>query len=150
MYLKKITRRFLLLSCLFIETGIVLAQEPFSLSASPLLSNDGKTVLTWSAPENARVNIQQSADSNFTDPSILYQGRDSATVITGLMDGDYHYRGRIETADGSVSPWSSPTSITVKHHSLVRAFSFFMTGLLVFLATLLLIVLGARGQGAKN
>jgi hypothetical protein len=49
-----------------------------------------------------------------------------------------------EVGEGRVYPWSEPVTVTVAHHPLSRAVAFFTVGALVFLATLGLIVRGAR------
>jgi hypothetical protein len=63
--------------------------------------------------------------------------------MTGLPNGRYTYRIRV-VENASPGPWSTPASVTVAHHSLIRAFSFFGVGLLVFLATIALILRGER------
>jgi hypothetical protein len=120
------------------------AEAQLTIAVSPSHSNDGRVVVSWEAPSAGRVHIQQDQTGEFAIPSTLYIGSDNASVVTGLIDGDYHYRGRLETADGTVSPWSPTVKVTVEHHSMNRAFFFFLVGLVVFLATLLLIVVGAR------
>jgi hypothetical protein len=124
--------------------AMVGAQAQFTIAASPGHSNDGRVVVSWETPPGRRVHIQQDQTGAFEMPSTLYHGSDNASVVTGLVDGHYHFRGRLETADGTASQWSPSVKVTVEHHSLSRALFFFMVGLVVFLATLLLIVLGAR------
>jgi hypothetical protein len=125
----------------------VCAETQFTIAATPAHSNDGRVVVSWESPTDGQVHIQQALERNFLTPATLYRGIDSASVITGLVDGDYHYRGRLERADGTFSDWSPTLDITVEHHSLSRALAFFLLGLVVFLATLLLIILGARRHG---
>jgi hypothetical protein len=123
------------------------AETQFRITATPSLSNDGRIVVSWESPSDGQVHIQQALDGRFETPSTLYRGSDSASVITGLVDGDYHYRGRLERRDGTYSEWSPAINISVEHHSLPRAISFFLLGLVVFMATLLLIIFGARRHG---
>jgi hypothetical protein len=120
------------------------------VAASPSHSNDGRIVVSWETPPSGRVHIQQDLNGEFTTPTTLYTGRDNASVVTGLVDGDYHYRGRLEAPDGTLSGWSPVVKVTVEHHSLLRAISFFLVGLVVFLATLLLIMIGARRHGTDH
>jgi len=75
--------------------------------------------------------------------NLIYKGPDRATVISGQADGTRVYRVR-EVGEGRVYPWSEPVTVTVAHHPLSRAVAFFTVGALVFLATLGLIVRGAR------
>lgn len=125
----------------------VYAEAQFTMTATPTLSNDGRVVVSWESPSVGQVHLQQGLDRRFNAPSTLYRGNDSASVITGLVDGDYYYRGRLERPDGTFSDWSPMVTVTVSHHSLPRAFSFFLLGLIVFVATLLLIISGARRHG---
>jgi 4-amino-4-deoxy-L-arabinose transferase-like glycosyltransferase len=127
----------------------VCAEVQFTIAATPTLSNDGRVVVSWELPSDGQVHIQQDRGGDFKTSSTLYRGNDSASVITGLADGDYHYRGRLERPDGTYSDWSQRVTITVAHHSLPRALFFFLLGLVVFVATLLLIILGARRHGTE-
>jgi hypothetical protein len=43
--------------------------------------------------------------------------------------------------------WSEAGNMKVEHHSLSKAIGFFITGLIVFAATLFMIVSGARKTG---
>ncbi|MET0050206.1 MAG: hypothetical protein ABW095_03880 [Candidatus Thiodiazotropha sp.] len=125
-------------------------RTPFTLHLTPSLSNDGKASLSWSLEGDAEAQIEQDIDPGFTEPRNLYQGSDLASVITGLPDGAYHYRGRLLYPDGSASAWSEPVTLEVHHHSLLRAGFFFSVGALVFLATTALILIGNRRQGASD
>jgi hypothetical protein len=127
--------------------AVTLAGVTPHLTVAPMVSSDGKATISWSLPESASVDLQKSHDLAFSNPVTLYQGVDEATVVTGLSNGEYHFRVRVVQASGQVSPWSEPVTLSVEHHSLVRAFIFFGIGAIVFIATLFLIFLGARRQG---
>lgn len=123
-------------------TGV--SANPFTLSATPSISYDGVLRLAWSVPDGGQAIIQQDTTTGFSSPTSLYQGNDGAAVITGLSDGRYFFRGRLQRPDGRLSAWSRPVEVTVKHHSLSRALAFFLLGTVVFASTVLLIVIGAR------
>jgi uncharacterized protein (DUF2141 family) len=125
-----------------------LATTPFSLTVSPQESNDGVARLTWEVSGNQSVHIQQSRTENFREPVMLYQGNDTGTTITGLKDGSYFFR--IGTDNNGDIDWGEPKQLQVAHHSLTRAFGFFAIGVVVFLATLALIVTGSRRQKGSN
>jgi len=116
-----------------------------SLTASAETSTDGKFVLSWQLPDSVSAELQQR-DEISRDYQTVYSGTDTASVITGLTDGDYAYRIRTVTAKGDYSNWTAPISVAVRHHPLSRAFGFFAVGAIVFLATIVLIVLGASGK----
>ena len=133
----------LLCFLLLVAPAFSFAAELISLSGSTSNSTDGSLNITWILPENKRIQLQQ-AEQNQIDYKTIYSGSDSATVITGLSDGKYQFRARMLEADESFSDWSKPLVVEVKHHSLIKAFGFFIVGFIVFLGTLLLIVFGTR------
>jgi hypothetical protein len=135
------------LSWLFFGTAIEASEGPFEISLSQTISNDGVAVLSWSLSQQTSVVVQKSQDPDFSQPTTLYRGSDSASVITGLMDGKYFFRARSEYPDGSFSAWSETVSLSVEHHSLAKATLFFAIGGIVFLATMLLITFGAKRGG---
>ena len=74
--------------------------------------------------------------------SIIYEGVDTATVISGKPDGVYHYS--LRTTDGREI--AKPVTVTVKHHSLATAFNFFLVGAIVFIFILIAIIRGNSTQ----
>ena len=134
---------FLILPC------TVIAADQFALSPSTTNSNDGSVNLSWTIPAHASIELQQATRGN-PAYEVIYKGADTATVITGLPDGDYLYRARLIRNDSDFTEWTEPVSVNVTHHSLVRAFLFFITGALVFLGTLLLVIFGARAAAIRG
>ena len=126
----------------------LLAAVPAVCGAVPRLESDtdvataGYYQLQWTAatPEVAIEETSGNAPSTTT----LYEGPDRATLRSGLADGRRSYRAGEIGEDGSVTAWSDPVEVTVAHHPLHRALTFFAIGAIVFFATLLLIVGGAR------
>lgn len=111
------------------------------LSAEPELSTTGTVNLRWQGGEQALYELEQRSLTLGT--RILYQGSDTARVVTGLPNGEYDYRVRA-IQQGSPGTWSEERRVNVRHHSLSRALVFFSLGLLVFLATLIVVLRGAR------
>ena len=133
----------LLLCFLLILPSMSSAVEQFQIQSTTSNSNDGSFNLSWKLPGDSRIELQQY-QQNENDYQTFYTGKDSATVITGLPDGDYNYRARLINTDGGLGDWTESISVTVKHHSLTRAFSFFLVGAVVFAGTLLLILFGSK------
>ncbi len=131
----------------FFGSGAAAETTPFEIALSPNVSSDGTATLSWRTGLQKTVLIQTSREPSFAQATTLYRGNDSASVITGLVDGDYFFRGRDVNADGQTAAWSETVSLHVQHHSLARAGGFFLLGAIVFLATTLLIVLGAKRGG---
>ena len=123
----------LLLSLLHIAPALGL-----ELQASSETSTDGTFNLSWQGQAGEQFRLLELADEDTI--RLVYEGRDTARVMTGLPDGSYRYQ--VEGESGL----SLPVSITVSHHSLNRAFGFFFVGLIVFITTLWLVVRGERGQ----
>ncbi|WP_455209612.1 hypothetical protein [Kaarinaea lacus] len=142
---------------------------PVIVNAAPKLTVDmdiataGYYRLTWSvdkAQAGAVFVLQEAITSRFENPQITYRGPDLATVISGKSDGMYYYRVRRtqpneseEISSDAVKPegvmseeamWSEVVRVDVQHHSLSKAVGFFIAGLIVFAATLFMIVNGAR------
>jgi len=145
-----------LLSFLFAAASLLALQAPalaattFSLTVSPQESTDGVARLTWEAPKNTSIHIQQSRTENFQQAITLYRGNDTGTTITGLKDGTYFFRVGTDTGTKGDIAWEEATQLKVQHHPLTRAFGFFAVGVVVFLATLALIVTGSRRLKGSN
>lgn len=72
----------------------------------------------------------------------IYQGADTATVLSGKPDGTYSYV--VSTEDGAET--SNKITVNVAHHSLTVAFIFFFLGAFVFVLILIAIYLGNKDQ----
>jgi hypothetical protein len=122
---------FLILALTVIDIAAI------ELQISPALSTSGTFNLSWQGEEGQTYRLVELTGDQ--EPRLIYKGKDTARVMTGLPDGNYTYRVEGE------SSISAAKSVSVAHHSLTRAFSFFSVGLLVFVATLFLVVRGERG-----
>lgn len=129
--------------CLLGVSAAAGAAEAPRLQASVDEATAGFYRLSWTSPDDTpEFELQESPAAGFEHATTMYRGLDQASVLTGREDGRYYYRVRARLANGTVTPWSDPVRVTVKHHSLGRALRFFATGAVVFLATLGLIVGG--------
>ena len=88
--------------------------------------------------------LEEGRDSEFSQKTILYRGPDTATLISGRPDGVYYYRIRDEQNTDPLNAWSNVTKVTVAHHPLSRAFMFFTLGAIVFVATLIMVIVGNK------
>ena len=95
------------------------------LRVTPQLSTDGVFNLSWDSTDQADAEIQQSTNSAFTSPKLLYQGRDTSSVLTGLANGNYYFRIRTHSVEGTTGEWSDAIVVRVKHHSMSRAWLVF-------------------------
>lgn len=126
------------------------------LSTSTESATAGNFQLSWELENPAlqpamttpRFELQVAGDGDFSDAALLYDGQDTATVISGLSNGKYFYRVRVHGS--AASPWSDPVMVTVEHHSLTKAFMFFAAGAVVFLATIGVIIFSSRNIRATR
>jgi hypothetical protein len=133
----------------FIYSLLVAAINAPALANSPLLKTDSELAtagyfqLSWSGDEGRGYVLQQSGSIDFSNALTIYQGPDTASLISGRANGTYYYRIRYDDqADG----WSDVTRVEVSHHQLSRAFMFFILGAIVFVATLAVVVTGNRAH----
>lgn len=116
-----------------------------TLESNTELATAGFYRLSWQAAGQSELEfeLQEATSPGFADARTLYHGPDLATVLSGRTDGQYFYRVRTMSPTGA-GQWSEAVQVNVEHHSLARAFGFFVAGAIVFLATLGLIVFGSR------
>ena len=138
---------------------VLLSYAPACLSADtvlPVLTTDtrlasaGYYQLSWQPGVAGALNkkisfeLQQSNEPSFKTVTTVYRGPDRASVVSGQPDGDYFYRIRQVNPSQSSSDWSKPILVKVQHHSLRKAWLFFVAGASVFFMTLFFIVAAAR------
>lgn len=117
-----------------------------TLEADQSESREGYFQLRWEADEPVR--LIEATSPDFRDARELYSGSDSARVISGKPDGIWYYR--LESAASDAEILSEPVTVTVRHHSLRRAFAFFVLGAVVFAATLALIFVARPGADERG
>jgi len=132
-----------LLACVCLGSGGQAFAAPVLVTDTGL-STAGYYRLSWVEDGGRDFELQEASSDAFSIPRTLYQGPDTATLLSGRADGTRFYRVRDLQADGTASPWSNTVEVRVGHHSLTRAFLFFSVGLAIFLATLLTIIRGHR------
>lgn len=112
-----------------------------------LTSRDGHAQLVWGDSlrnQGYRFELQQSTDANFTEVERLYTGPDFARYLSGLNNGSTYYRIRaIDPETEQTGPWSETVDLTVDHHPLSLALGLAGTGLVVFLLTVAVVVIGS-------
>ena len=128
--------------------AFLLSMAP-ELFAAPELQTDAEMAtagyfrLSWQSNMAADFILEEAKDPTFSQATTLYRGPDTATLISGRSNGTYYYRIR-NVQDDAHSDWSNVTKVEVSHHPLSRAFMFFTLGAIVFIATLVVVVLGSK------
>ncbi len=115
------------------------AHESAVLESSVSVATAGFFSLNWQDAQSAPFVLQESSSPGFSNASVIYRGPDTAHFVSGRDNGKYYFRVRAARDGG----WSEPIAVTVHHHSLPRALGFFSVGLIVFAATMAVIVAGA-------
>ena len=150
-------------SCLMMKTtffyswlvGLFLTAASTQVLASvPQLMSDSEQAtagyfqLSWEGDEGSDYLLQEANDPNFSQFTTLYEGPDTARLVSGRSDGTYYYRIRYRDQAEDANAWSNVTTVEVAHHPLSRAFMFFTLGAIVFIATLTVVVMG--NKSSKN
>lgn len=112
------------------------------LSSDSNVATAGYYHLTWTGSGDT-LQLQESTNAAFQSYKVIYQGKDTARVISGKSDGDYYYR--LSSTD-EYSQNSNVVKVTVAHHPLKNAILFFIAGAIVFISILVLIFQGSRAE----
>ena len=87
------------------------------------------------------VELQQSNNENFEDSRIIYSGKNTAYFLSGLKDNTYYFR--LKPVNGT---WTDPITVHVAHHSIQKAVSLFIVGVLIFCSIIMVIIRGAKNE----
>lgn len=125
---------------LVLTSGSLCAAD-ITLESDTSLSSEGYFVLNWTTTPEARepVVIQQSLDADFSAPVNIDVPANGAITLTGFDNGTYYFR-----AQQSGAAASDTVVVEVAHHSLARAFGFFLAGLILFIVLTVTIIRGNR------
>lgn len=132
---------------IFLILPLLISAAPSTcLAADVLLESDqeistaGYYQLSWLQGKPGMVLTLEERQDAAAAVSEIYNGMDTATVISGKPDGVYHYTLLSDAGE----PVSNTVTVTVKHHSLTIAVNFFLIGALVFVFILIAIIRGSR------
>lgn len=135
--------RLLSFVCFLTASSLVWSAPP-QLSSDTDVATAGYYRLEWDAQDAADYVLEESQQASFDSVKVLYEGPDTARIVSGRSDGDYYYRVRDVNNQNEESAWSEVVHVQVEHHPLSRAFLFFGIGAFVFVATLTAIIIGNR------
>ena len=138
----------------FVLSQPVSAAPVFDDMKNPLESSSGYYTIAWKDAEGKKskavYELVEFPRADGGDARMVYRGEDRATTLSGRPNGTYYYR--IREVKGEFAP--GVLTVRVRHHSLNPAFLFLGAGAAVFLAPLILIILGSlkvkREQGARE
>ncbi len=115
------------------------------LSTDTDVASAGYFVLDWSSNMSGPFLLQQSSSPDFFSVDSESSHTNRQTTITGLDDGTYFYR--VRDATGLVS---NVISVEVAHHSLTKAFSFFILGCFLFVVLLSVLLHAQRALNPEQ
>ncbi len=108
-------------------------------------SDTGAFRLEWSGPKDATFRLEKLAETG--EATLVYQGADTATTITGAKKGEVQFRVGTVT-DGSVSAWSKTCAVTVSPPSMTLTLLLFSIGAVVSVCTVVAILRGHKAHRA--
>ncbi len=131
---------FLVPLCSAFGTGFIL---PASLTA---VSDDGTVQLAWDAGDDDSIyEVRRSGSAGFESSVLVYEGRDAATFVSGLPEGEYHFKVRSKGAGGEYPDWPADSFILKVEYIDSRLVVVLMAaGFVTFLAIVGTIIMGHR------
>jgi hypothetical protein len=113
------------------------------LTSDSDVASAGFFQLSWKT-DAQRVELQEATNPGFRNAKTFYIGPDRASVISGKPNGSWYYR--VRALDPEQGGWSEPVTVLVDHHDLSRALMFLFVGVIVFVATVVMILRGGRAE----
>ena len=121
---------------------------------------DGYATLRWTPAAESdgpvEFELRVTSDALDLEGTTLYRGRDRATFVSGLPEGEHVYRVRARAmADGDASeapwgPWSDPQEVVVEYHPIGLAWGLFGVGaVLVACIVSYLVLADARARRGR-
>lgn len=142
--------------------AVAIALIPQAVEAAPAApavvgdarrdSNNGATLIEFELEPGTPLVVQSDTDPEFGDPDIAYQGRLPSAYVSGLPNGRYYFRARIEPQTEGATPgdWSDVVTLDVAHHPLSRVWPVLGVGGLIFLATCAVLLEGLMRTRASR
>lgn len=108
---------------------------------------EGHLLVQWEYPPSAAeiaFELQQDVDPRFPQPVSRRVGTDTASVLSGLPQGDVYVRVRAVGERGEKGPWSRPLQVDVSYPPAAWLGILMSLGIVLFASTVLLIWRGHR------
>lgn len=86
--------------------------------------------------------VQEAKTEDFSDASVRYTGKDSATYISGLSEGAYYFRVLATSEKNQSKSFSDPVQFKVEFVSMSLVWKLVGLGIGVFFATLWVVIRG--------
>lgn len=149
---------FVALAACLLAAPLLRAQPVFtSPESSPYVTDEGALQLIWSEAEvegERSYEVRRWAAGEGGDGVYVYEGRDTASYLSGLPEGDYEIRVRSRPVEGEYPEWGEDHLLVKVEYIGSRLLVGLMSvGFVTFVAIVLSIVLGhraARGYEASE
>ena len=156
MYLQTPTWSESLREVAFIEPvdGIAEAPEGHISLAWSLREGDAGQLpkeLPKELPKGAEYVLERSRSPDFADETVLYQGKERGTFVSGMAEGNYYFRVFIRHGE-RVGPRGDVLVVNVTYVERQKVVLLLAVGFLVFIATVGVIIFGSirSNQGELN
>lgn len=119
-------------------------------NASPeqsVAAPEGHLLVEWDYPRRGGdvvFELQQDVDPQFSQPVSRQIGTDTASVLSGLPEGDVYVRVRALGESGETGPWSRPLQVEVSYPPALWLSILMSLGIILFISTLLLVWRGHK------
>lgn len=124
-----------------------------SFEKTELSSDSGYVTLKWPSQPSEGKDVEVvyhlivASDETFSDSKLLYAGPYESYFISGLQEGVYFFKVRVDGgASGHNGPWSEPAKLTVQFPPTSKVVGYMVMGILVFLATVIAVWTGHRNS----
>lgn len=121
--------------------------------ASPIRAPEGHLRLSWRVQREVpdlQFELERSRESSFRETTRLDVGPDRASYISGLVDGENHFRVRAVTAGGAPGPWSPSLLVQVEYPPRRQVLALMAVGAVLLVGTILLVLTGHRRRYPRN
>jgi hypothetical protein len=98
----------------FLDCDLRVIDAPTLAAGEPDAA--GTLALSWSGEPGARFVLEESTVPDWAGAAVVYEGRDTQTIVYGRASGNYFYRVRAE-AGGYSSNWSNGVGVRVQPSS---------------------------------
>lgn len=131
-------------------------------------ANEGHLLISWDWAQrdatsaldrldDIQFRLERSETPDFAKVHPRYLGTDLGTYISGLAERVHYFRVRAESMNGAqVGAWSAPLTVEVRYVDRTQVYWMLGMGLVIFLATCALIIIGhlntrnSLEEGAKH
>lgn len=142
-------------------------RSPGTGPGETVASEDAKIVLSWELPgqksaatddadaagedgpelfveerEGPEFELEQARDPDFSGAVTRYRGPDQTSVLTGLAEGEYFFRVRLNPGDGEPGAWSETLAAEVDYFPRWQVFLLVGIGFAVVAATVAAVLHG--------